>query len=75
MLYPTLDSLTKKVGNRYLLVNITAARAREIARKAQNEGIKLPDKPVRLAVMEIYNCDCPINGLEKPAAKEMKDGR
>jgi len=75
MLYPTLDSLTKKVGNRYLLVNITAARAREIARKAQNEGIKLPDKPVRLAVMEIYNGDYPINDLKKPAAKEMKDGK
>jgi DNA-directed RNA polymerase subunit omega len=65
MLYPTLDSLTKKVGNRYLLVNITAKRAREIAEKAANEGTKLTDKPVRLAVMEIYNGKYPLKAAEE----------
>lgn len=53
MLYPTLDSLAKKVGSRYLLVNVTARRAREIAESALESGEKLPDKPVKLAVMEI----------------------
>jgi len=57
MLYPTLDSLVKIVGNRYLLVNLTAKRAREIAEKAVEEGYKLPDKPVKLAVMEILNSE------------------
>ncbi|MBR6772379.1 MAG: DNA-directed RNA polymerase subunit omega [Clostridia bacterium] len=53
MLYPTLDSLIEKIGNRYLLVNVTAKRAREIAQEAANQGIRLTDKPVRLAVVEI----------------------
>ena len=53
MLYPTLDSLVEKIGNRYLLVNVTAKRAREIAQEAADQGIRLTDKPVRLAVLEI----------------------
>lgn len=53
MLYPTLDSLIEKIGNRYLLVNVTAKRAREISEEAAAQGIKLTDKPVRLAVCEI----------------------
>jgi DNA-directed RNA polymerase omega subunit len=53
MLSPTLDSLVKVIGNRYLLVNCTARRAREIAEKALEEGCKLPDKPVKIAIMEI----------------------
>lgn len=53
MLYPTLDSLIEKIGNRYLLVNVTAKRAREISEAAAAQGIKLSDKPVRLAVCEI----------------------
>ena len=53
MLYPALDSLIEKIGNRYLLVNVTAKRAREIAQEAADQGIRLTDKPVRLAVVEI----------------------
>ena len=53
MLYHTLDSLVEKIGNRYLLVNVTAKRAREIAQEAADQGIRLTDKPVRLAVLEI----------------------
>ena len=54
MLYPTLESLVNIVGNRYLLVNITAKRAREIAEEAIESGQKLEDKPVKLAVQQIY---------------------
>ena len=53
MLYPTLSDLTKKVGNRYLLVNEVAHRARKIAKKAYENGDKLTEKPVKLAVMEL----------------------
>ena len=54
MLYPTMESLVKMVGNRYLLVNITAHRAREIAEEAMENGQKLEKKPVTLAVEQIY---------------------
>ena len=41
MLYPTLKDLSKKVGNRYLLVNEVAHRARKIAQKAYDNNEKL----------------------------------
>ena len=53
MLYPTLDSLIEKIGDRYLLVNVTAMRAREIAQEAAEQGVRLTEKPVKLAVMDI----------------------
>ncbi|MBR5519564.1 MAG: DNA-directed RNA polymerase subunit omega [Clostridia bacterium] len=55
MLYPTLESLVNIIGNRYLLVNVTAKRAREIANAAAENGEKLEAKPVRLAVQQIYD--------------------
>ena len=55
MLYPTLESLVDIIGNRYLLVNVTAKRAREIANAAAENGEKLEAKPVRLAVQQIYD--------------------
>ena len=64
MLYPTLESLVNIVGNRYLLVNITAKRAREIAEEAIENGQKLEDKPVKLAVQQIYD-----EGYAAPAAE------
>lgn len=48
MLYPTMESLVKMVGNRYLLVNITAHRAREIAEEAMENGQKLEKSRSRL---------------------------
>ena len=53
MLYPTLSDLTKKVGNRYLLVNEVAHRARKIAKKAYIENERLPEKPVKMAILEL----------------------
>lgn len=53
MLYPTLSDLTKKVGNRYLLVNEVAHRARKIAKKAYVNNERLPEKPVKMAILEI----------------------
>lgn len=76
MLYPTLDSLVEKIGNRYLLVNVTAKRAREIAQEAADQGIRLTDKPVRLAVLEIaegkYVYD-PTAEQKDEAAKDSAD--
>ena len=38
MLYPAMNTLTEYVPNRYLLVNVVARRARQIAAEAEAEG-------------------------------------
>ena len=53
MLKPSMQDLMKKVNNRYLLVNLAAQRARDIALKAEAAEEKIPDKPVKLALDEI----------------------
>ena len=53
MLKPSMQELMKRVGNRYLLVNLAAQRARDIADQAEEIGEQLPDKPVKLALDEI----------------------
>lgn len=53
MLYPAMSDLLKEVNGRYLLVNLTARRAREISEFAEEQGTELSEKPVSLAVEEI----------------------
>lgn len=53
MLYPAMNKLTAHVPNRYLLVNVVARRARQIAQEAENAGEKLNVKPVTLAIHEV----------------------
>jgi len=53
MLKPSMQELMKRVGNRYLLVNLAAQRARDIAEEAEKSGEKLSDKAVKLALDEI----------------------
>lgn len=53
MLYPAMNKLTGYVPNRYMLVNVVARRARQIAEDAEENGIHLDDKPVTLAVHEV----------------------
>ena len=53
MLYPAMNTLTKNVPNRYLLVNVVARRARQIAEDAELEGIHLTEKPVTEAIDEV----------------------
>ena len=50
MLYPAMNTLTKNVPNRYLLVNVVARRARQIAEDAE---IHLTEKPVTEAINEV----------------------
>ena len=38
MLYPPMAELVDKIGSRYLLVNLVARRARNIAQKAEETG-------------------------------------
>ena len=53
LLYPTVPQLLKNVDSRYLLVNVIAKRAREIAQDAEDHGVILDEKPVTLACREI----------------------
>ena len=53
MLYPAMNKLTEYVPNRYMLVNVVARRARQIAEDAEENGIRLDDKPVTMAVHEV----------------------
>ena len=53
MLYPPVANLLKNVQSRYLLVNVVAQRARQIAAEAEEFGEELPEKPVTLAIREV----------------------
>ncbi len=53
MLYPPVADLLKKVDSRYLLVNLVAHRAREIAAEAEALQEELPEKPVTMAINEV----------------------
>ena len=53
MLYPAMSLLNKYVENSYLLVNVVARRARQIAEDAELEGIHLTEKPVTEAINEV----------------------
>ena len=53
MLYPPVADLLKNVDSRYLLVNVVAQRARQIAEEAETFQEDLTDKPVTLAIREV----------------------
>ena len=53
MLYPPVAELLKNVDSRYLLVNVVAHRARQIAAEAEALQEDLPEKPVTLAIREV----------------------
>ena len=50
MLYPAMNKLTQYIPNRYMMVNVVARRARQIAAEA---GQHLDEKPVTLAIDEV----------------------
>ena len=53
MLYPPVADLLKNVDSRYLLVNVVAKRARQIAIDAEERQEELTEKPVTLAIREV----------------------
>ena len=53
MLYPPVADLLKNVDSRYLLVNVVAHRARQIAVEAEAFQEELPEKPVTMAIQEV----------------------
>ena len=53
MLYPPMSDLLAHVDSRYLLVNLVARRARQIAIEAEEFQQPLTEKPVTLAIREV----------------------
>ena len=53
MLYPPVADLLKNVSSRYLLVNVVANSARQIADEAEALQEDLTEKPVTLAIKEV----------------------
>lgn len=53
MLYPAMTKLTEHIPNRYMMVNVVARRARQIAQEAEVNGEPLKEKPVTLAIDEV----------------------
>ncbi len=53
MLYPPMSELLNHIDSRYLLVNVVARRARQIAIESREFEEPLPEKPVTLAIREV----------------------
>ena len=53
MLEPSMNQLLKQVPSRYMLVNVVAQRARQVASEAEDAGLSLEDKPVTIAIREV----------------------
>ncbi len=53
MLEPPMNQLLEQVPSRYMLVNVVAQRARQVATQAEEAGISLDDKPVTIAIREV----------------------
>lgn len=67
MLYPPVADLVDKVGSRYQLVNIVAQRARHISAEWEAEGEPMDDKPVSIAIDEVYAGKLTVNNEERSA--------
>lgn len=71
MLYPAMNELLDQVPSRYKLVNVVAARARQIANQAEYEEQMLEDKPVSMAIREIAEGKVPVE--ETVAAEAVEE--
>lgn len=64
MLEPPMNQLLKQVPSRYMLVNVVAQRARQVASGAEDAGIPLDDKPVTIAIREVAEGKVELNDEE-----------
>ena len=73
LLYPPVAELAEKTGSRYQLVNVVAQRARQISSEFEANGEPLDEKPVSIAIQEVYAGKISVNHVtaaEKPAEAE-----
>lgn len=64
MLYPAMSTLINNIPNRYLLVNVVARRARQIAEAADEEKIYPAEKPVTTAIKEVADGKISISDVD-----------
>ena len=64
MLYPAMSKLNSYIPNRYMLVNVVARRARQIAEEVEAASKPLDEKPVTLAIHEVADGKLTANGME-----------
>lgn len=62
MLYPPMNKLLEQVPSRYMLVNVIAQRARQIANEAEENQVVLDDKPVSIAIREVAEGNVTVQG-------------
>ena len=74
MLYPPVADLVDKVGSRYQLVNIVAQRARHISAEWEASGEPQDEKPVSIAIDEVYAGKLTVNSEENAPRAEAVDG-
>ena len=70
MLYPPMSALVDKVGSRYQLVNVVADRARKISAQWEAEGEPQDDKPVSIAIDEVYAGKLTVSAAKTSAPEE-----
>ena len=64
MLEPPMNQLLEQVPSRYMLVNVVARRARQIAEEAEMTGVHLQEKPVTMAINEVADGKLDASGLD-----------
>lgn len=64
MLYPAMSKLTARIPNRYMLVDVVARRARQIADEADRDEIHLDEKAVTLAIHEVADGKIDASGMD-----------
>ena len=64
MLYPAMNKLTGYIPNRYMMVNVVARRARQIAEAAEEAGEHLTEKPVTMAINEVAEGKLDASGMD-----------
>ena len=64
MLYPAMSKLTARIPNRYMLVDVVARRARQIADEADQADIPLEEKAVTLAIHEVADGKIDATGMD-----------
>ena len=62
MLEVHMNQLLKEVPSRYMLVNVVAQRARQIATEAEEAELSLEDKPVTIAIREVADGRLHVEG-------------
>ena len=67
MLEVPMNQLLKQVPSRYMLVNVVAQRARQIATEAEEAELSLEDKPVTIAIREVADGDLHVEDADSEA--------